>query len=466
MLTHGFEKDRLKILFEKFFIIFIFMQPLLDITVYMGIQISNLIRVLALFIGLLYLYIYPDKKIKWQSIGYIVTLGIFMLLHTINNFTLKDPYFFSEELTYAIKSIYIVAMLVIYSAVFRSYKRNADWSQLIQKGITFNIIFIGLVMVLASLTDSGKRSYSMLAKSGHSGWFFSANEISAILAMGFGIMLLYIIGKREISKKIIFLPFVFIAGWSMLTVGTKVAFLALIVLLSVGLILSLFEVIFKRKSGFNLLIIVSLLAVTLIYLPYSDVGNNLSITFSEPSAPSNDNIQTPNDETNQNNDMPKENYAEHDKGNFSSEFIKKALSGRDSFFTTILEDYKESPLSQKLLGMGPGGNYESKLKLIEMDFLDWFFSFGIIGFSLLIMPILLLGFMVIRNLIQFRFRQMNSEFFMVSIEVGLAIGVSIFAGHIFLNPASGIYFSILLSYLFVLSTNKDKHVEDNPKEIL
>ena len=32
---------------------------------------------------------------------------------------------------------------------------------------------------------------------------------------------------------------------------------------------------------------------------------------------------------------------------------KQALSGRDQFLKNTLEDFKEAPLSQKLLGMGP-----------------------------------------------------------------------------------------------------------------
>ena len=448
-------RERIKMNIENFFILFIFIQPLLDITVYMGLQISNPIRVLALLIGCLYIFFYSDKKNRWLCIGYFLVLGIFMALHLVNNLSVKDPYFFSEELTYAVKSAYIASMIVIYAAVFASYKKNPRWSQIVQKVITVNVFFIGLVMVLATITDSGKRSYSMLAKSGHSGWFFSANEISAILAMGFGIMLLYTLGRREIWKKMVLLPLLFVSAWSMLTLGTKVGLLSLMGLLGVELILSLLELIFKRKNVVNVVILITLLASASIYLPYSDVGNNLHITFSETKEPSQSQNPTPsngNTQTGSKEDIK--------QGETSNTLVKKALSGRDFFFRTTLNDFKEAPLSQKLLGMGPGGNYEKRLKLIEMDFLDWFFSYGFVGFSLLILPILFLGLATIKNLFQNRFRQMDSTFIMVAIEVGLALGISFLAGHIFLNPASGIYFAILLSYLFVLSTERKKILVD------
>ena len=54
-------------------------------------------------------------------------------------------------------------------------------------------------------------------------------------------------------------------------------------------------------------------------------------------------------------------------------------------------------MSQKLLGMGYAGNFkynEQKQpdpKLIEMDFHDWFYDFGIIGFVLLMIPFIYYG---------------------------------------------------------------------------
>lgn len=455
-----FIKEQLITYIEKFFLVFIFIQPLLDISVYMGLQISNLIRVLALLVGFLYFTLYPNKKMKWLSIGYFVILGLFMLVHIVNNLSVKDPYFFSEELTYGVKSAYVAAMLVIYTAVFLSIKEKFKWDQIIQRGITFNLILIGIVMVLATLTDSGKRSYAMLAKEGHSGWFFSANEISAILGMGFGIMLIYIISKKELWKKLALIPFVSIVGWSMLTLGTKVGMLSLYGLLAVGVVLTIIELIFKRKNAINAIFLVLLLALSVLYLPSSAVGNNLNITFADQEDPVVNNTPAPSN--NVNNGTVNQN-PNSDSSN-SSSFVKKALSGRDFFFKRTLEDYREAPFSQKLLGMGPGGNYEKRLKLIEMDFLDWFFSYGVLGFSILILPILVLGFTILKNLFQNRFRQMNSNLFMVATEVALAIGISFFAGHIFLNPASGIYFSILLSYLFVLTTDSNL-IDRSLKEI-
>src|SRR5690606_6330115 len=128
-------KQRILNLIEKLFVFYIFIQPILDLFVYINVPLSNPIRVLALLIGFIYLLFYPDKKIRIFGIGYIITLGIFMLANLINNFILKSPFYFTQELTYGVKSAYVVSMLIIYTAVFSSLKNKLKWEEIVQRGI-------------------------------------------------------------------------------------------------------------------------------------------------------------------------------------------------------------------------------------------------------------------------------------------------------------------------------------------
>lgn len=444
-------KQRILNLIEKLFVFYIFIQPILDLFVYINVPLSNPIRVLALLIGFIYLLFYPDKKIRIFGIGYIITLGIFMLANLINNFILKSPFYFTQELTYGVKSAYVVSMLIIYTAVFSSLKNKLKWEEIVQRGITLNLIFISIIMALATITNTGHRSYGMLAKKGHSGWFFSANEISAILALGFGILLIYILNKKSTKEKIIWTPIILIVAWSMLTIGTKVGLFALLILLIISVFISFIEWFVKKQNAVNIIILAFVLTSSVLYIPNSPVGNNLNITFSKPEASNGDVSELPKGPKNV--QKPK------------SSVPKQALSGRDQFLKNTLEDFKEAPLSQKLLGMGPGGNYKERLKLIEMDFLDWFFAYGVIGFIILFSPIMLYLLVIIKRMFQLRFKQLNSTLFIVGLEVGLALGIALLAGHIFLNPASGIYFAILLSYLYVLAADikQNKIITDKSK---
>ena len=63
------------------------------------------------------------------------------------------------------------------------------------------------------------------------------------------------------------------------------------------------------------------------------------------------------------------------KGELTDSEVKSLIySDRDKFLKTYKQYYKDAPLSQKLFGMGYAGNYTDKIKLIEMDFHDLFFS--------------------------------------------------------------------------------------------
>lgn len=447
---------------EKFFLTFILVQPFLDLTSYIGSPVSNIIRVLAMIIGLIYLLGYPAKRVQIIGSIYVIMIGTFMIINVINNYLVKEPFLLVEELTYNVKSAFVIEMLIVYLAVFLSIRIKENWENIIQKYIFINMTIISLVMILATLLGSGKRSYGSLVKEGHSGWFFSANELSAILGLGFGIMIIYLLKKETIKKKIILLPGVLLTVWSMMMIGTKVGLGAVILVLGVAFIVFLVRSIVTKSQWINVGILCLISLLTFIYVPYSPVGNNLNFTLIAPEI--NNAEENPEDISDEQNfitdDVPdvdninkpggtKKNHAVNDIAN-------RVLSGRGDFFSYTVQQYREADLSQKLFGMGPGGNYEKNPKLIEMDYFDWFFSYGIIGFILLIAPLLFTILVIVKRLFKYKFRQISPTFVGVAVAVGLGLGISLFAGHILLNPASGIYLSLLLSYLYVLSLPKEE----------
>ena len=112
-------------------------------------------------------------------------------------------------------------------------------------------------------------------------------------------------------------------------------------------------------------------------------------------------------------------------------------------------------MSQKLLGMGYAGNFkynEQKQpdpKLIEMDFHDWFYDFGIIGFALLMIPFVYYGLRILLVFIT-RFKEIfNIKYGMIAASLLLALGIAYIAGHILTAPGVGIYFVVVLAYLIV-----------------
>ena len=429
---------------EAYFILYILLQPVLDLTAFLGLPLSEPIRILSMILGGVYIGLTKNAKAKKYAIGYIVALAIIMLAGFINNVIFKDPFSLSIELVYIFKTVYFIMMLITYYFVFRSLSRQTNWQYAVQKYVFVSMSIIGVVMVLASLTDTGKSSYEALAKEGNSGWFFSANELSAILGMGFAIMILYFMQKSYIKKKLLFIPLILSAIWGILTVGTKVGLGSLLLSLGVASLIAFFDA-WKKKQWLNAILLPLLLIVTIVAVPSTAIGNNLGFAISQ--------VQ----KIGQNDDVPSEEGGIETSPNRADQG-KVLLSGRNDFLKNVEGQYERANVSQKVLGMGRGGNYEETPKLIEMDFIDWFFNFGLLGFLILIIPILYFSVSILKHLIVSRFKTFNSETILVGLSVGLGLGTAFMAGHVLSSPASGIYLAILLAYLYRL-TKPEKNLK-------
>ncbi|MGP4106090.1 O-antigen ligase family protein [Virgibacillus sp. L01] len=450
MVLQENQSQKLLKFIEYFFIIFIAFQPILDITAFFGSSLSIVIRVLAMLVGFVYLFLYPNKKVRLLTTIYLILLGIFMISNIANNYFVKSPFFLTEELTFNIKSAYVVEMIIVFAFVFLSLSKRISWEKIVQRTVFISMSIVGIVMVLATIFDSGKRSYGALAKEGHSGWFFSANELSAILSLGFGLMILYMLNKESIRIKLMLLPGILVVAWSMLMVGTKVGLGAALLLLGTGIIMTLIGSFLNKNQLPNLIILASILILSVIYIPYSPVGNNINFT-----------LLTQNGENGIMNDNKNPSEDEESKRAKDDELAKMALSGRGDFLKRTFEQYKDAPVSQKLLGMGPGGNYKQEPKLVEMDFFDWFFGYGIIGSILLFAPFVYFGSLILKRLFKYKFKHLNFTFLIVGIEVIIGLGIAFLAGHVLLAPASGIYLSILLGYSYVLVMKQDSNDHKN-----
>ncbi|WP_143833785.1 O-antigen ligase family protein [Oceanobacillus senegalensis] len=442
------QPSRIRNYLEYFFLIFILIQPFLDISAFLGLMLSDAVRVLAMAAGFVYVLLHPNKKIKNVASLYIVVLAIFMLGNLANNFLVDENFNLMRNLTYNIKSAFVAEMLVIYALVFLSIKKRMDWQTIVQRNITISLTIIGIVMVIASLTGTGKRSYGFLQKEGHSGWFFSGNELGAILAMGLGIMILYMLNKKAPKRKLLLLPGIIMGAWSMYMLGTKVGIIAALALLGFGVAIAIIEFFMKRRKFIDTILLGIVFLAAIAYIPFSPVVHNMGLDLYDEHESNLEKFENPDQEQ---VPLPEEEPTVEQKER--NALLYRIFSGRTDFLIYTAVHYDAAPVSQKLLGMGPALIYlNGQPKLIEMDFFDWFFGYGIIGFLLLMAPIVYMAFVIIKQLFQQRFRALLSRnYWMVAIEVGLGVGIAFIAGHIFLNPASGIYFSILLSYLYVLS---------------
>jgi len=440
--------------FEKLFIFFILAQPFLDLLSYFGIPVSNPVRLLVIPIGALYMLGYPNRRWSRNTLIYMTLLAVYFAINFGVSMIWKDPVSAVGELTFILKTFFFITALLVYAMIFRHIGGNREWQVMVPKYLFINTSVVSLVMLLAEITGTGKRSYDYLEKQGHSGWFFSGNEISAILGMGFcGAMIYYLFIKKSSFAQIICTVLIAVMIWAMLTIGTKVAFGAALLVLGLAFIVLLVQAIIERRNFIQAGVVLVLLAVTILVSPEMPIGNNLglSVDMANEKAAQQQEAEAP--------PIP----AEGEEGEAPppgsvrqwSSWQLMALNGREEFFGTVLYYFEHAPVIQKAFGMGIGGNYTGEEpRIIEMDILDWFFGFGFIGTLILVLPLVFVIGSILVFIFKQRFRTLNATALFSGIGACIGLGAAFIAGHILSSPASGFYLALFLGFLYGLLKQK------------
>lgn len=430
---------------------YILLQPFLDVSAFLGIPVSTIIRAVIIPIGVLFILTMPHTKWKTASVFYITFLAIVMAGHLLNNIIVKDPISLGAEVNHIVKTIYFPIMLIVYAMLFYSMMAVWDFRTKLVKYILINTSVVAFIILIAHITGTAKSSYHNVLRDGHTGWFFSGNELSVILAVGFSFVTLAFLLISTKRLKYLMLPGMLLIIWSMLNIGTKVALGAVVFILLLGIVVAFLE---KRRTGysFHLTGIILLIVITGAVTPLTPVITNMGVPLvgNEPSEEqleqeAADNESAPAEEEGEEEAEPES--GESAESGASQSFL---FSGREAVLEQTVEQYKEAPVSQKVLGMGRGGNYTSYSRFIEMDFIDWFFTFGIVGFSILVFPIFLFGAGAVMYILKNRLL-MKPEVLFSGLAVLLGLGSAFTAGHVLSSPGSGIYVLLALAYVFCFS---------------
>ena len=417
---------------EKFFMTFILLQPLLDISAYFGLPVSEVVRMAALGIGGIYLLFFT--KLNKKVVLYFSLLGGYTIIHLLVNFFMKEPYSLIDEMIYVVKTLYFVIVLFVYIKVFQSFQKHPKWKNIVFRNVAISITMIVIVLGIAEITDTGKRSYDMLAKSGHTGWFFSGNELSAIMAMGvafFTYQIIHLSSKNKLWQWLSIIPLL-LTSWAMMTIGTKVGFGSLIIITVVMLGYLVFRSIQQNKIHFQLTTWIIVVIGIIVFTPITAIGQNLNINYP-------DNVNVPSTLVKKTN-----------KVKANEEIVPvRVLSGREDFLNEAINQYKEAPIAQKVFGMGMGGNYKREAKLVEMDFFDLFFNFGVLGFLLLLAPVIYFMWNTLKNI--YHTKKITFEFTLIIISIGIGLGTAFVAGHVLSSPAASFYLALAIAFCSVIS---------------
>lgn len=431
----------------KFFII---LQPIIDILTYfsitylpINITIGIAIRVLFMVISLFYIFFGNNHRYKRMVITYLILLFTVIGISFILNFFTKPQFYFFSEVQYVVKAIYFPILFCTALFVFTdSVKGNIE--QLLSS-VSFAMTITALSLFFSILTNTSSTTYEF-SKLGYSGWFFAGNEISAIIAICFPLLLIYSMLKTRKWKDVIYwIPTLLIAICALL-IGTKVSFLAIFATLIIAVIFTLIHWLinlnkqeqnrfFKRTFFFTLCLAIIYIAVT----PNTPAFQNLTGDYETMSEA----IKDPIDKD---KELLKDEKVDEDPF-LQSPLMKILLSSRNIYFEMLYTDYVDTGILHKLFGIGYAGFYDDDPKLVEMDFFDLFFSFGIIGFLFLMAPLFFVLGLVVKYLFTRTKVFFQIENILLMVAIGLGLGIAFFAGHVLYAPAVSIYLALALVLL-------------------
>ena len=401
--------------FEKLFLIFLYLQPILDVTAGVllhfnySVTISSIIRFIFMFLCIIYLVFFiKDKKINI----YLLILFIYFICFGTTMLITKDFNALIYECKNLISTYYFVILLLTLIKVYKDKKLKV-------KNLFLIYVIYLLFVFIPNIFNIGFQSY-WHSKEGSVGWFLSANVVGSILSILLPILLIYI---KKINIPIIIL--LLINLYVILSIGTKVPVLSFIIIFIVNFVYYLINLI-KKKDYKKLKIIIApiiiLIITSLFIFPKTSFYKNLviHITYLEEK---------------DNGKIPITEFIDH--------FI---FSQRLTLKEKTRKAYNESSILEKTFGIGYIENYDTEKernKTIEIDYFDVFYRHGIVGFIIFFIPIIYVLKKITKTFKNLNFVKLN-----LLLSVILIFLLAFFQGHIFVTPANSIYVALILALIY------------------
>ena len=397
--------------FNLILIIFILLQPILDVITGINIHLTQLNITIGIFIRMLFLificytstFIYKKRK---NLIFYSLFL-LYFIFYIIGMIFYKDSVGLFAEVQGLLRVFYFPILLISLYNVKEHIKISK---------MTLSVVLLTylLCIFIPNILQLGFKSYE-ITKVGTLGFFNSANEISGIISILTPIMILIFTERKNyITIIITSLLYFFI----IMTIGTKTPLLSLVITLGFCLFW-LWGKSIKKKSykiiGVSLVGIVLVSTAIILILPKTNFYKNIKTHL---------------------NYLKVDDIGEVlEKPQLIDHFI---FSQRLTFLRNKQRLYQTSTTYQKVFGIGYLKDGR-ETKAIEMDYFDIYYSHGIIGFLLYFAIYGYILLAVLKNKREFTFSQ-----YMLYISLLLVIFLSFFTGHIITAPAVSILVIIIL----------------------
>ena len=371
----------MKKIINKIIIIFLFMQPFLDVLTsiqlnynILNFYIASIIRILFMLFILIYMIIY---KYDFKLILYMFIYAFIFALYLVFNHTL---------------SLAINAIRIFYLPVLILFFNNEDINISKKQILILYLIYL-LLLIIPSIFGISMDTSNLGDKELYLGLFNGGNELSGILL---GLLPIIIVYSKDIKNIIVRIIYYLLIAISFVLVSTKTLFF--------GGVLVLIVYLFTRIKNKKILVggIIGVILLSCVILPFTPVINNIKVTL--------------------------DYYEIHnitDLFNIKT-FDNVVYSRRLSYANNLLEEYNNSDLSNKLFGL----SNINLLKDAELDLVDIFATIGLIGFIV-----------YISIMIYIIYKYKLKGWYLFSFI--LFIIMSCFSGHILNKPLVAIYIALL-----------------------
>ncbi len=400
--------------FNTLLIIFILLQPILDLITGFGIHIWKMDITIGIIIRMIFLlvilysvmFVYKKKQ-NWLYYGILIVYG---LLYVLGIILFKDGVGLFSEIQGLCRVFYFPVLLIALYSIKDKIK--------ISKMTLMVVLVTYLVCILVpNCLNLGFETYE-ITKAGTLGFFNSANEISGIISLLTPIMILIFVSSKKIIPAVI-ISCIYL--YVILTIGTKTPLLSLGITIFFTYLWFIYNAVKVKKYkriGISLIALVLFTTALILILPKTTFYKNIETHL---------------------NYLKLDNVTEvFEDEKLVDHFI---FSSRLKFMKERQQDYMDGNIYQKLFGIGYLNN-QKEAKAVEMDYFDIYYNHGIIGFILFFGIYGYFFYLIMKER-----RKLDFEQYMLYISILLSIFLSFFTGHIITAPAVSILVTVLLLML-------------------
>ncbi|MDD2627568.1 MAG: O-antigen ligase family protein [Clostridia bacterium] len=423
-----------KIYDEKIIKWFYILLPIVEVfTTYMvmntkiPITIGMIYKTFFLLYCIVYL-LFVDKKHKKYNYLLIGIFGISIVMNIIISInTLSFNILINKVIDISKYVCFPITMMFLYK-----YMLNGNKISL--KTLVYSATIYATVMVIAKAFGTEISTYGSTSEYGHSGWYYSGNEISALFAMFFPIVIYF---ASKYGNALMIFSLVTLT-YGLLAIGTKTSFVAIIITLISIIIFEMIMFFVKKTKLSKRMLFVTFLTTVVILAssPYSPSLKFISQRF-----------ETAKTTAEVNDIDPVERFI---------------FNGREQYVSSQKESMKEATLKEKIFGLNDyrkAINEGGKPEVTERDVYDILFIYGAFGLIVYFLPMAIIVIIFLKSLFTNFSKECNEKKYVMGISILLSLGISYIAGHVLLAPTVAIFLSMIFAKLNEPEENEKQNLK-------